>query len=96
MAIEARLQAEITKHLKSKGCFVAKMPAHPGVPTGTPDLFFCKEGFYGFIEVKASKTARFQPLQKERIAIFDKWSWAKAVYPTNWPEVKKELDIILP
>jgi hypothetical protein len=25
----------------------------------------------------------------------DNWSWAKAVYPENWEEIKKELVVIL-
>ena len=67
MKKEATLQAKIIKYLKSKGCYVAKMQAGPGVPVGTADIFFCIEGFYGWIECKASKTAKFQPLQREFI-----------------------------
>lgn len=63
----------------------------PGVPTGTSDLFFCLEGFYGFIEVKKSMKAKFQPLQKEFIDKMEDWSWAKVVYPENWLEVRAEL-----
>lgn len=69
--------------------------AGPGVPTGTSDIFFCLEGFYGFIEVKASKKAGWQPLQLEFLAKMADWSWAKAVYPENWPDVKEELRTIL-
>lgn len=67
----------------------------PGTPVGVADVFFCKEGFYGWIEVKASKTAKFQPLQREFLVKMDNWSWAKAVYPANWEEVKAELDYSL-
>lgn len=66
-----------------------------GIPTGTSDIFFCKEGFYGFIEVKASKTAKFQPLQKEFVEKMNDWSWARIVYPENWQEIKTELDKLL-
>lgn len=92
--IEKKLQSEIIKYLKSKGCFVMKCGG-AGVPTGTADVFFCIEGFYGFIEVKASKTSKFQPLQREFLEKMNNWSWAKAVYPENWLEAKAELDKML-
>lgn len=72
------------------------MPAdHVAIPNGTADIFFCKEGFYGFIEVKSSKTATFRPLQLEFLAKMNDWSWAKAVYPENWPNIRLELDLLL-
>lgn len=95
MATEGRLQSTIAKHLKSKGCFVMVIQPQVGIPTGTSDIFFCKEGFYGFIEVKASKTAKFQPLQKEFVEKMNDWSWARIVYPENWQEIKTELDKLL-
>lgn len=94
MMTEAKLQAEIIKYLKSKCCFVMKC-AGAGVPTGTSDIFFCLEGFYGFIEVKARAKAPFQPLQKEFIDKINDWSWARVIYPENWLEVKQELEGML-
>lgn len=94
MSMEAKLQSEIIKYLKGKHCFVMKCSG-PGVPTGTADLFFCLEGFYGFIEVKASAKSPYQPLQPEFITKMNIWSWAKAVHPGTWPEVKAELEKIL-
>lgn len=88
--IEKKLQSEIIKYLKSRGCYVMKC-AGAGVPSGTADVFFCIEGFYGFIEVKASAQAPFQPLQEPFLAKMNNWSWAKAVYPENWEETKQEL-----
>ena len=93
--MEARLQSNIIKWLRSKGCYVAKMQAGPGVPVGTADVFFCKEGFYGWIECKSSKTAKFQPLQREFLKKMDEWSWAMAVHPENWPIIKLELEKML-
>ena len=93
--VEATLQTKITRYLRSKGCYVIKTQAGPGVPRGCPDVLFFKEGFYGAIEVKASKTARFQPLQRETVAKLDDWSWARVCYPANWPEIRQELDVIL-
>jgi Holliday junction resolvase len=92
---EKKLQSEIIKYLKDKGCFVMKCPAVAGIPTGTSDIFFCYEGFYGFIEVKRSKKAKFRPLQKEFLEQIAEWSWAKAVYPENWPEIQAELEAML-
>jgi len=91
---EAKLQSEIIKYLRSKKCFVMKCGG-AGVPTGTSDVFFCLEGFYGFIEVKASEKSPYRPLQKEFLAKMSDWSWSKAVYPNNWLEVRSELESIL-
>lgn len=95
MAKESKLQSTISKWLKSNGCFVMVLSPQPGIPNGTPDVFFCKGTLYGWIEVKASPTSRFQPLQKERIAIFSKWSYAVVCYPENWLEVQQQLVLLL-
>lgn len=92
--MESKLQAEIIRWLREEGCFVMKCSG-AGVPTGTSDIFFCLEGFYGFIEVKKSGKAGFQPLQKEFLDKMADWSWAKAVYPENWLEVRSELKAML-
>ena len=91
---EAKLQSDIIKYLRGKHCFVMKCGG-AGVPVGTSDVFFCVEGFYGFIEVKASKKSKFQPLQEEFIDKMIEWSWAKAIYPENWLETKAELERML-
>jgi Holliday junction resolvase len=92
---ESVFQAKVINWLKDQGCYVIKNSAVMGVPTGCPDLVFFKEGFYGFIEAKPNPKARFQPLQKETLKKLDDWSWAKAVYPENWEEIKNELVVIL-
>ncbi len=92
---EAQLQSKIIKWLKSKHCYVIKHSATPGVPVGCPDVSFYYEGFFGFIEVKSSKTAKFQPLQKETIAKLNEWSWCRVVYPENWSFIQEELNNIL-
>lgn len=91
---EAKLQSEVIKYLRGKHCFVMKCGG-AGVPTGTSDVFFCLEGFYGFIEVKAREKAPYQPLQKEFIEKMHEWSWAKAVWPDNWQEIQAELEAML-
>lgn len=92
---ESKLQSEIIKFLKKKGCYVIKHNASPGVPTGCPDLSFYIEGMYGFIEVKAGPKSAYQPLQKEALEKLDGWSWAKRVDPSNWQIIKEELEQIL-
>jgi Holliday junction resolvase len=93
--METKVQSKIIKYLKSKGCYVIKTHPGLGTPTGCPDVVFMTEGFYGALECKASKNARFQPLQKETIEKLDDWSWAKVLYPENYDNVIAELDIIL-
>lgn len=95
MASEAYLQGKIVKYLKGKGCYVIKTTPGPGVPVGCPDIIFLKDGFWGGLEVKGSKTARFQPLQKQTIALLDGMSYCRPVFPGNWPEIMLELDEIL-
>lgn len=92
---EVALQTEILKHLKKRGCVAMKLKPGGGVPTGTSDIFFCKEGFYGFIEVKASKNAKVQLGQEPFIQKMNDWSYGRFCYPENWVEVKSELDNLL-
>lgn len=92
---EQQLQSNIIKWLKSKGCVVVKLQAGPGTPVGISDIVFFRESFYGFIEVKKSKTAKKQPLQQEWVDKFNDWSWARFVFPANWEEVKAELEYML-
>jgi len=92
---ESKLQTEIISWLRSKGCYVIKHSGVPGVPVGTADLSFYYEGFYGFIEVKAAKSSKVQPLQREFIKRMNEWSWAKFVDPSNWGETKAEIEQML-
>lgn len=96
MIKESYFQGKVIKWLKEQGCYVIKNTANPGVPLGCPDVFFCKGKFYGFIEVKPSKSSKFQPLQKETVAKLDDWSYARVVHPENWEDVKKELVLLIP
>lgn len=95
MVLEKDFQAKVIKYLKSKGCFTWKMQQNATTKAGVADVFFCIEGFYGFIECKKSKTAKLRPGQKEFIEKINNWSWGKICYPENWDETKKELDAIL-
>lgn len=93
--IESNLQSKIRQYLKDKGCYVLVIRPQPGIPDGCTDILFMLEGFWGGIEVKDHPKAKYQPLQKETLEIFNEWSWAKRVDPTNWKEVKEELERIL-
>lgn len=95
MAKESDFQAKVIKWLRSKGCIVYKMQQNATTRIATPDVLFLKEGFWGAIECKASARAKFQPGQKEMVEKLDGWSYAKVAWPENWPEIKKELDVIL-
>ncbi len=93
---EANFQSTVIKWLKSKSCFVMKVQAGPGVPKGTADVFFCKEGFYGWLECKQTKNAKKQPGQEPFIEKMNNWSYAQFVWPgKRWDEVKAELSQML-
>lgn len=93
--IESRLQTEIRKYLKGMGCDVLVIKPQPGIPAGWEDIMFFKEGFWGAIEVKDSASAPYQPLQEDRLKKHNEWSWARRVDPTNWHQIKRELEGIL-
>lgn len=95
MSAESKLQSEIIRYLKNKGAYVIKTRPQPGIPAGCPDIIFMLEGFWGAIESKASAKAPYQPLQKETLEKFNEWSWSKTVYPSNWSDVKIELEQML-
>jgi len=95
MSIESKLQSDIRKYLRSKGCYVLVLNPRPGVPKGCSDIIFMLEGFWGAIEVKDSPTASWQTLQKETLEKFNDWSWGKRVDPTNWYETRAELEAML-
>jgi Holliday junction resolvase len=95
MSLESNLQSKIRNYLESKGCYVLVTTVGPGIPTGCSDIIFMLEGFWGAIEVKDSPKAKYQPLQKETLEKFNSWSWGRRVDPTNWDEVKGELERML-
>lgn len=89
---ESQLQSQIIRWLKSKGAYVIKTQAGPGVPTGCPDVLFLFESVWGVIEVKASKTAKMQPGQALTLKKMSDWNpFVYKVYPDNWQSVKQEL-----
>lgn len=92
MTAEANLQSKIIKYLKAKGAYVIKTGGL-GTPDGCPDIIGLFDGGgWVALEVKASKAAKFQPLQKATIAKLNEMYYSSVVYPENWDEVKKELE----
>lgn len=91
---ESKLQSTIIQYLKRKGWYVIKTRPGVGIPIGCPDIIALCGGVWIAIEVKGSPEAKYRPLQKETLDSLNKWSWARRVDPTNWPEVKAELDEI--
>lgn len=92
---EAKLQSEIIKYLRGKGCYVIKTRPGVGTPNGCPDIIALLEGLWLAVEVKGSKTARYQPLQEATLKRLDNWSWAKTACPEDWPQIKEELEAML-
>lgn len=95
MPKEKDFQAQVIKWLKSKGCITLKYEANATTRVGIPDVFFCKEGFYGFLECKKAKNATIRPGQKEFIDKVNDWSYGKIIFPENWSETKAELEQML-
>lgn len=92
---EADFQSKVIKYLRSKGCLVFKMQQNATTRIATPDILFLIDGFWGALECKKSKNAKFQPGQKEMVAKMDAMSFARVIYPENWTDVQKELGEIL-
>ena len=88
--VEQDLVKKIIRWLRTEKCTI--------IDTNTPSVFFVKDGFWGAIEVKKTKTSPFRPGQREMVAKLDSMSWAKIVWSgkdTNWPETQEELKEIL-
>lgn len=90
--MEAKLQSEIIKWLKTQGAYVIKTRGGPGVPVGCPDILFVYGQQWGAIEVKASAKAPFRLGQKATLEHLKKWNTLVYVaYPGGWPQIKQEL-----
>lgn len=94
MSRESDLQAKIVKYLRDRGCYVIKTKPGVGTPVGCPDIIALCGGLWFAIEVKGSKAAKYRELQEATLEKLDNWSWAKVVYPENWPEIKAELELM--
>lgn len=93
---ESKFEQDFCKWLVRKGCYIIKNQAGAGVPKGTPDrTVLMPGGGWAMLEFKRSKTAKFQPLQKEQLKRLDEMWYAKAVYPENELEIKADIEAML-
>ena len=92
MAKESRLQSEVIKYLKHKGCYVIKNTPGAGTPVGCPDIIALIEGAWLALEIKSDIESPYQPLQKATIDKLSDWSLCKMICPQNWSDIKQELE----
>lgn len=90
-AVERVYQAKLIKRIKAMipGCMVLK--TNPDRIQGIPDLLVLWCDQWAALEVKRSEDAPYRPNQKFYIALLDKWSFARSIYPENEEEVLDEL-----
>jgi len=96
MSKESDFEGEFCTWLKRNGCFIIKNNASAGVPVGTPDrTVLMPGGGWAMLEFKKSAKERFQPLQKAQLKRLDGMWYARAVYPENSEQIKKEIEDML-
>lgn len=96
MTPEGKFKKKICSQLKKWGGFVLQYKQDSTTLKGFPDTICVLEGITIFIEFKKSKTAKFQPLQKEWIKkLEDKGHFAFVIYPENEKEVMAEIRNLL-
>lgn len=93
---EGNFKKSFCSELRKLGCTVFQNQGI-GVPRGFPDTsVLLPEGLTVFIEFKASKTATFQPLQKEWIKkLTDRQYFAWVCYPENRDKIMNEIKGLL-
>lgn len=96
MTPEGKFKKKVCSELRKLGCTVLQYQQGVGTVKGFPDTIVIAEGITFFIEFKASKRAKFQPLQKEWIKkLNDNGHFAWVLYPECEKEVMKEIRRIL-
>ena len=96
MTPEGKFKKKVCSELRKLGCTVLQYQQGVGTVKGFPDTIVIAEGITFFIEFKASKRAKFQPLQKEWIKkLNDNGHFAWVMYPENEKEVMDEIKRIL-
>lgn len=87
-AIQADLIDELEK--RYEGCVVLKNDA--SYKQGIPDLSVFYKNRYAILETKKNEKARFRPNQEMYLDLFNEWSFARRIEPSNKEEVLHELD----
>lgn len=94
MTPEGKLKKRVCAQLKKWGCTaVLQYTQNSTTVKGFPDtIVLLPEGLTIFIEFKRSKTAKFQPLQKEwNKKLNDRNYFAYIMYPENEKEIMAEI-----
>lgn len=96
MTPEGKFKKKVCTQLKKWGGIVLQYKQDSTTVKGFPDTICILEGITIFIEFKKSKTAKFQPLQKEWIKkLEDKGHFAFIMYPENEKEIMAEIRNLL-
>lgn len=96
MTPEGKFKKKVCAQLKKWGGIVLQYKQDSTTVKGFPDTICILEGITIFIEFKKSKTAKFQPLQKEWIKkLEDKGHFAFVMYPENEKEIMAEIRNLL-
>jgi Holliday junction resolvase len=97
MTPEGKFKKKVCSKLRKLGCTVLQYTQGVGTVKGFPDtIVLLPEGLTIFIEFKASKRAKFQPLQKEWIKkLTDRQYFAYIMYPENEEEIMAEIRRLL-
>lgn len=89
---EGKFKKSFCSKLRKLGCTVFQNQG-VGIPKGFPDTsVLLPEGLTIYIEFKASKRAKFQPLQKEWIKkLTDRQYFAYVVYPEISDDIMEQI-----
>lgn len=87
---------ELEKFMQQVRRWLKKQGAECVDVTSPTTILFLKDGFWGFLECKASKSAPHRPGQDKTVARHNEMSYSRFVWPGDcWEEVQKELEEIL-
>ena len=94
---EGVFKKKVCQTLRKWGCTILQYKQDSTTVKGFPDtIVLLPEGLTVYIEFKAHKNAKFQPLQKEWIKkLNDNGHFAWVMYPENEKEIKEEIERLL-
>ena len=89
--LERDFQSKLIKKLKAmfEGCLVMKLDS--SYIQGIPDLLILYKNKWATLECKRSAKAKVRPNQKFYVALLNKMSFSRFIYPENEEEVLHEL-----
>ena len=97
MTPEGKLKKRVCTQLRKWGCTVLQYKQDATTVKGFPDtIVLLPESVVIFIEFKRSKTAKFQPLQKQwNQKLLDRNYFAYIMHPDNEKEIMAEIKTLL-